>query len=259
MNTSLPTITARRLTLVLACLVSFCIFPVAAQESREAKGLKEIPEHELGLMRGRYTVGNNRVLWFGVTMITTWQTQNGQAVQGNLNIGMDFRNGRPQITFTPNVHITDANAPLQLAAGNRSIDSSGLNNVTGMVQSVQIAGDDNRTANNMRVLVREGDAPASMGDASSGVEHAANGAASASASNGGRGIRLLVGVNGFGSAEQWIRPGSVGQSIRLTGDGHVVSNQLQMELVKQSLPISASLNQSVAQAIALNRGIGNSL
>ena len=170
---------------------------------------------------------------------------------------MDFRNGAPTISFTPNVNIGLADADATVATGDRSIDSAGLNNASGLVQSVQVAGDGNYAGNATSLLVRDGDVPASQaGGAASSVE-AGNQAASASARMDGNGARLTINVAGQGVAEQWVRAGSVGQSIRIAGDGQQVSNRLQLELVRQAVPTNALMTSSVARSIALNQGIGN--
>ncbi len=254
----------RRPITVLPCwLLSACLvlgaLPLHAEESQRppARGLHEIPDGELDLMRGRFTVGNNQVLWFGVSMITTWQTQSGQSVQGALKIGMDFRNGAPTISFTPNVNIGLADADPIAASGDRSIDSAGLNNVSGLVQSVQVAGDGNRAGNTTSLLVRDGDVSAAQAGSGASSVEASNQAANASAHMDGNGARLTINVAGQGVAEQWVRAGSVGQSIRIAGDGQQVSNRLQLELVRQAVPTNALMVSSVARSIALNQGIGN--
>ena len=59
----------------------------AAEDARPAgSGLEEIPDDELGDMRGRYVVSDTSVAWFGVTMISTWQTSSGQILQGQLQL-----------------------------------------------------------------------------------------------------------------------------------------------------------------------------
>ena len=239
-----------------ACLAWMAMPALANEPSPPSRGLHEIPDGELDLMRGRYIVGDNKVLWFGVSMITSWQTQSGQTVQGALRIGMDFRNGAPTISFTPNINIGLADADATVASGGRSIDSAGLGNVSGLVQSVQVAGDGNRAGNTTSLLVRDGDVPATQAGAASSVD-TGNAAATASAHMDANGARLSIGVNGQGMAEQWIRAGSVGQSIRIAGDGQQVSNRLQLELVRQAVPTHALVMSSVARAIALNQGIGN--
>ena len=118
---------------LLALALSVALPALGAETPQKpGKGLHEIPDPELNLMRGRYTVGGNAVAWFGVTMISTWQTATGQSLQGAMTLGMDFSKGGnvPKVTFTPVVSITDANAPLPDASG-RSIDSSGTNSPNG--------------------------------------------------------------------------------------------------------------------------------
>ncbi|WP_370564167.1 hypothetical protein [Luteimonas salinilitoris] len=229
------------------------------ETARPARGLTEIPDTELGLMRGRYTVGNDAVLWFGVSMVSTWQTAAGQTLQGQLDFGFDFSRGTPTVSYRPSVTITAEDAPLPVAQGQRSVDSAGLANVSGMVQSVQVAGDGNVAGNVTSLTVRDGEAPAAI--AAAGGRHAEAAAAGMSASAGfdGGEARILLQVDGHGAAEQWIRAGSLGQSIRLGSDGQAVGNQLHLDLVRQSLPANAALDQGVAQAISLTRGLGGHL
>lgn len=243
----------------LAAAPAFAQTAADDQHARAARGLTEIPDDELGLMRGRYTVGNDAVLWFGVSMVSTWQTASGQTLQGQLDFGFDFSRGTPTVSYRPSVTITAGDAPMPVAQGQRSVDSAGLANVSGMVQSVQVAGDGNVAGNVTSLTVRDGVAPAAA--AAHPGRHADAVAAGMSASAGfdGGDARILLQVDGHGTAEQWIRAGSLGQSIRLGSDGQAVSNQLHLELVRQSLPANAALDQGVAQAISLTRGLGGRL
>lgn len=140
----------------MALLLMAPALPLQAADGRTGRGLTEIPDPELSLMRGRYTVGGNNVAWFGVTMVSQWQASNGTTLQGGLTLGMDFRGGgAPKLSFQPSVHVTAADAPLPDTHG-RSIDSSGLANASGLVQSVQVAGDGNVARNVTTLTVREG-------------------------------------------------------------------------------------------------------
>ncbi|MGF6416828.1 hypothetical protein ABH900_000289 [Stenotrophomonas sp. AN71] len=229
--------------------------PLLAAEAAPGRGLKEIPDPELSLMRGRYTVGGNNVAWFGVTMLSQWQAGNGATLQGALSLGMDFRSGgAPKLTFQPSVHVTPADAPLPDTSGRR-IDSSGLANASGLVQSVQIAGDGNAARNATTLTVRNGDVPALTADGAHSATAQQSGA-SASAVLDGNQARLTLQVDGQGLVQQWIRNGSVGQGIALAGDGQIASNQLRLELVRSAMGGNLPLSQNVAQAIALNRGMG---
>lgn len=256
-----PILTASAVGLAAALLAC----PAGATEGAHAgRGLTEIPDPELNLMRGRYTVGNNTVAWFGVSMISTWQTASGQTLQSTLTLGMDFSrpNQAPIITFTPTVSITAADAPLPGATDgvSRSVDGSGLANVQGIVQSVQVAGDNNLASNVTQLNVRDGadpgsQSPSSSSPAADGVD-ARDGNALASASFDGTGAQVLLQIEGYGAVQQWIRNGSLGQTIQLTSDNQQVSNRLELDLVRQPLAANIQLAQNVAQALTMTRGIG---
>ncbi|MBS9727298.1 hypothetical protein JR047_24115, partial [Pseudomonas stutzeri] len=53
----------------MVLLLATPALPIRAAEAAPGRGLTEIPDPELNLMRGRYTVGGNTVAWFGVTMV----------------------------------------------------------------------------------------------------------------------------------------------------------------------------------------------
>ena len=238
----------------------------ATDTAAPSHALHEISDAELGTMRGRFTIGNDTVAWFGVNMISTWQTPAGQTLQSSLALSMNFSTGKPTISFQPTVTITAANAPLPVttmpAGPTRQIDSSGLANVGGLVQSVQVAGDGN-LANNVTQLDVSNSAALPSGSGAttaSGTPLATISSqdATATASYDGDTARVLVSIAGQGEVQQWISSGSLGQSVALTADNQTVSNQLQIELIRRLTAIGTSqLALNVAQAISLTHGIGN--
>lgn len=232
-----------------------------AADGTPGAGLRELPDTELNAMRGRYTIDPQTVAWFGVSMISTWQTANGQLLQGTLAFGMDFRNGqgKPTLSFTPSVSITRADAPVPMpnSTGSRSVDGSGLANVGGLLQSVQVAGDGNLASNVTQLNLRDDGAPAATVGGSSGTGGASvsDGGASVSVGFDGQGAGVRLAIAGQGTVQQWIRNGSLGQSVQLAADGQSVSNSLQIDLVRQATAANVPLAQNVAQAIGLTRGI----
>lgn len=244
-------------SLVLALMFAL---PVYAHDTggKPGKGLQEIPDPELNLMRGRYTVGGNAVAWFGVTMISTWQTAGGQQLRGALTFGMDFTKGNtPKVSFTPSVSITAVDAVLP-SAGERAVDGAGLANVSGLSQSIQVAGDGNSARNVMHLNVRnDGQIPEAADAAAAGSVSTASGDATAMAGFDGQNANVSLQIQGQGAVQQWLRSGSVGQSIQLMADGQNAGNRLQIDLVRQSLGANMPLTQNVAQAITLARGIGH--
>lgn len=317
------------MALVLA-LASRCGSALAdeSDDRRPASGIHEVADDELADMRGRYVAGNNTVLWFGVEMISTWQSSNGQTLQSTLTVGMDFSKNpnQPQVKFVPTVTITTiGNAlPASTTASNisRSVQSAGLANVSGLTQSVQIAGDNNAASNVTSLDIQSaGSAPtagnsnapapasvsspnpnstpstasvdvtgstvnassstghsgsASAPPTSSGANVAINdtaptvstntgtstatgrtarvGDASASSTYANNSAEVALSINGQGSVSQWIRQGSLGQTIALTTDNQVATNQMIVTMVTQSVNASTSqLAHNLAQSLNLNR------
>lgn len=261
MNTRHP------LCLAIGLAAAPLALPALAQDAAPAPppppgaGLTELSDEELGGMRGRYTVGDNAVAWFGVTMVSSWQAQNGQLLQSRMSVGLDVSApGAPKLVFQPHVSITAADAPLPAPDGARTIDASGLANASGLVQSVQVAGDANRASNIARVSVRgQGDADAvAVADAAPVGSQSASVQApgmQASALLQDNAARVLLQIDGHGAVEQWIGRSGLGQTIQLSGDGHVASNWMEIDLVRGSGSARAPLGQNVAQAISFGRGI----
>lgn len=237
-----------------------------------AAGLTELTDEEMGDMRGRYTVSSNTVAWFGVTMVSTWQTQAGQQLTSSLTVTMDGRHSdKPVVTFVPHVSITAGDAPPPVPGGQRGIDSAGLANVTGVTQSIQVAGDGNAARNVAQVTVRDL-APASEGASVSGtgaspaLEHDPAAAAAMTVATNvagmdaiaqleGNAARVLLRIDGQGAVEQWISGSGMGQSIQLAADGQRASNWMELDVVRNTSQGRTVLGQNVAQAIALSRGI----
>lgn len=249
----------RTFPLLATALLLVPALSARADDHAPGAGLHELADPELNAMRGRYTVDDHTVAWFGVTMISTWQTSSGQLLQGALALGMDFSNGpgQPTLSFKPSVTLTKADAALPMpATGTRGVDGSGLANVGGLLQSVQVAGDGNLASNVTRLSIRDGQAPATTGaGAGTGGASLSDGNASVSVGFDGQSAGVRLAIDGQGAVQQWIRDGSLGQSVQLAADGQSVSNRLEIDLVRQVSPANTPLALNVAQAIGLNRGI----
>ena len=244
-----------------------------------ATGLTELTDEEMGDMRGRYTVSNNTVAWFGVTMVSTWQNQAGQQLTSSMKVTMDARTpDKPVVSFQPHVSITTVDVAPPSPDGQREIDIAGLANVTGVTQSIQVAGDDNAAHNVAQVTVRN-QVPTGEGAATAGAEPAASAdvvpaiavpdpvalqatiaTASAAGMNAvaqldGNAARVLLQIDGQGAVEQWINRSGMGQTIMLSSDGQTASNWMELDIVRNTSQARAGVAQNVAQAIALSRGI----
>jgi hypothetical protein len=244
----------------------------AVHTQATGNGLTEIGDAELAQMRGRWTPPGNTssVAYFGVTMTSDWNATSGQQLSSSMSLGMNFdTSGNVQVTFQPTVTIVQT-TPTATTGNNadsvqRTVDSSGLNNVSGLVQGVQIAGDSNLADNVTSVAVTtEGDAGSptpATGTAFTGQSQTYamnNGDASASASIGDQGMQVSLSITGQGQVQQWINGGSLGQVIAIGADGQSVHNSLQLQLVQRSLAGTVDLSRDLAQSMTLMRGIGMS-
>ena len=275
----------RSLCIAIGLVTAPAALPAWAQQqegsagaSPAASGLTELSDEEMGDMRGRYTVSSNTVAWFGVTMVSTWQNQAGQQMTSSMKVSMDVsKPDKPQVTFQPHVSITAVDAPPPIPGGQREIDNAGLANVTGVAQSVQIAGDANVAHNVARITVRDqppaeapsttsaegmpvvaASAPAAMIDpatSASTVATATVAGMNAVAQLENNAARVLLQIDGQGAVEQWISRSGMGQTIQLAADGQQASNWMELDVVRNTSQGRTVLGQNVAQAIALSRGI----
>jgi hypothetical protein len=304
-----------------------------ATDQQTASGIHEVDDSELSTMRGRYVVGDNTVVWFGVEMISSWQTNTGQTLQSAMTIGMNFSKNpnQPQVTFVPTVTITTADAPLPTSTAqsnlNRSVQTGGIANVGGLAQSVQIAGDHNAASNVTSLNIQNGGnmpitsssntssvtsntssdtSPATSNNtstpanasvavtsptvnvSSSATDLASNsgsgstsantpsatstntgsntptgrtastGDATASSTYSNSSAEVNLAVAGQGSVSQWIHTGSIGQTIALTTDNAVVTNQMIVNLVTQSINATSQLvAHNLAQSFNLSHSTGH--
>ncbi|HTV85242.1 MAG TPA: hypothetical protein VME63_07545 [Dyella sp.] len=283
-------------------------------QQHPASGINEVGDDELATMRGRYTVGDNTVVYFGVEMVSTWQTNTGQTLQSAMSLQMNFSKNpnQPQVTFVPTVTITTADAPLPVTPSTitRSVQTGGIANVGGLTQSVQLAGDHNAASNITSLNIQNigatssgsgsanagaalnssaysggntgsiappdssvapvtgGVAPAddnatpsvsiNTGNATANGRTATVGNATASSTYSNDAANVDLSVAGQGSVSQWIHAGSLGQTIALTTDNQVVTNQMIVSLVTQSVTSTTSqIAHNLAQSVNLSRTIGH--
>lgn len=226
--------------------------------------LTEMPDPELAALRGRFIIGNHAVAYFGVNMLSAWSNPDGLQMQGGATLGLyfDAPGAQPRTSFTPTMTIVHGAPPAQSAdAATRSVDAAGLANVGGLLQGVQIAGDGNQAVNaaTLRVTTsapRAPDAvPATVSQPFAASTHAGD-ARIALAFDPTRGVSVELGVAGQGLVAQWIRAGSVGQSVQLTADGQTVANVLQLDLVLSQGQARATAPHDVAQALLQARANG---
>ena len=253
--------------LVLLLALSLAPFGAGAAEGmpgeripQPATDVQPVSDSTLDSMRGRFITGAGQILYFGVEMLSTWHSPDGRVLSGSALLSFDFSKGVPQVTFVPTVSIVQGSGSGALVdTTGRSIDASGLANVSGIAQGIQIVGDHNSAGNSTELHVTT-TLPAGAGAGIAGNAALAVGGANASVLLQPDSMAVTLGMDGQGSLRQIIRgdvsgSGSVLQTVSLLGDGHDVGNQLRITLVQPSTGAALQLQQNVALSLGLLQGL----
>ena len=140
--------------------------------------LQEVPDEELDELRGRF-ISFSGITHFGIVMESVWKTRNGDTygsgmeltLQGGIATTVMFRptftviSGKDMLASVKSAAVLTApSGLLQAPGGKASIDSGGLENVTGVSQGIHIVSDSNTVANRvvMDVSLASATAPGSL-------------------------------------------------------------------------------------------------
>ena len=115
---------------------------------------ENVPDAVLADMRGRFVDGRE-VSFFGVVMATDWQRA-GQDFSMELHMDISFSQGfRPNITIYRTRDLGDASAGVGNQVLSGVSDNGALDDIAGVVQNIQIAGDENGVHNNVEWTVTD--------------------------------------------------------------------------------------------------------
>lgn len=200
-------------------------------------GMQEVSDNDLGHMRGKFA-SSNQVLYFGVEMVSQWQTPSGNLVTAGANLKIDFQGGgTPTVQYVPTVTIVQQGAIAPQSGNTTGVSGgAGLANVSGVSQSIQVAGQSNAIKNGIDMQV-DMSSSASGGSINSAMQGQA-GSLSASADDGtlatvtlaNNSIGISVTVPGQGQVLQQIRNQGMFQSARIGGDLNQIHNAITMHI-----------------------------
>lgn len=242
----------RKIALAIAGVLFFSPMARAAlpQGLDVFNNMQEVSDGDLGHMRGKFA-SNDRVTYFGVEMVSQWLTSAGNLVTAGANLTIDFKGAggsTPTVQYVPTVTIVQQgqNTPTALN-GNTNIVSggAGLANVSGVSQSIQVAGQLNDIKNGIDVQVD--------------VSSIAQGGNVASAMQGQAGALSATGDDGT-VATVTLANNSIGVSVVVPGQGQVLQ-QIRNQGMFQSARIGGDFNQihnAITMHIGLNTAAGNS-
>lgn len=233
-------------------------------------GIYSVPDSILSSMRGKYVSSTNHVVYFGVQMTSNWSAPDGTVMNAGSNFAIDISSPTPKLSFHPSVSLVSIGGGLQPEDDSkRTLDDSGVNNVSGVTQSIQTAGDTNVLENVVRLRMLD-DIPdidvagSGYSDKSEELNYS-NGSVALSATstlnNDAVGVKLVM--QGQGESEQTIRGFIQGaasgkgafQRISVVGDNHVIVNSMEMGVVMQRESANFITQKDLGSAINHLRGI----
>lgn len=235
--------------LPLLCLAVACLAYLPAQAK---PAIKELSDVQMDMVRGKYA-GYGQILYFGVEMASQWQTRDGRLYQAGLDLSVDATTLRPTITLFNSTSATQA--PTAASTGtNVHIDGSGLQNIAGESQGIQIGGDGNRVQNDMVMDI-----------GSSAASHAATGTLATTSGHyilpspgatttfdvAPGSLTLALNVAGQGQLTQALRSGfGLQQFVQVTGDQNQIHNSLRITATMPGgLSQPGRLSQSVLDTL----------
>ena len=209
----------------------------------------EIPDGELGHMRGKF-VAAGQVMYFGVEMVTRWLASSGQTITASGVLQISLAGNTPQVSFVPTITVEQKAAMGGTASQGSAVASGGggLQDVTGVVQNIQVAGASNGITNTIGINVQNASGPTALQSQPQGALSASTTTASGSVASvglGGNGMSVAVAVPDQGRAMQQIRQvgmggGQVLQSVQLGGDVNQIHNRINLNVQMNSASGPAS-------------------
>lgn len=212
---------------------------------------QELSDDVLGETRGKFVSGG-QIMTFGVQMVTKWVTSSGEVINASGRLAISMGQGQPRVSFEPviNVHQVQVNQIAASQGSNVVSGSKGLDSVTGVVQSIQVAGNANGIGNSIAVSVKryQGGNDALSGNSSGNLNVITPSGNAASVSLANNGLSVAVDVVDQGQAQQAIRSisqgnGQVMQSVRLGGSLNQIRNMINLDIQTRMNQTGPTINQ----------------
>lgn len=245
---------------------SVLALPATAQAATANHGLRgqAVSDAELAQMHGKFVDGS-KVMFFGITMSTQWEAFDGHRHDVELGFNVSMNQGRftPQITL---YRVLPDNNGGGTGNGNNPastgvVVNDSLNNVNGLLQNIQVAGDSNSVLNDVTWRITDqsigeptGEVEQITPNGTQIIEGAGGAYTELQVSNGELGYRLTV--PNQGQVQQTIGSTSIRglvQSTQLTGNVNQVFNQMRLQV--QVSPIASGGKRNLRSTLSNLRGI----
>lgn len=217
-----------------------------------------VDDSELAEVAGKFTIAG-QIVGMNLLMTSSWQAPNGQKLDGMAAVALrlpgDGSTGR--LSTQASATGSDPSTQLPAASGILSVTGGkGLDNINGVSQAVQVAGNSNAASNSAAVQVTTAALKDYAGNGTTTAAYrSANGAqATVDIANNSMMLQLQTpdgiarqSVNSAGS-------GNIHQSIQIAANRQAAVNQLQLEIQVRPVTAMGLANQGLLQSINALRG-----
>lgn len=239
------------LSAMLICLSPFHYAHAELPEMSVFANAQELSDDVLGETRGKF-VSAGQVMSFGIKMVTEWITSTGEVIHASGNLAVNMGSGQPTVRFEPVINVQQVHVAAAVSTtGNNVVNGgNGLENVTGVVQTIQVAGNTNGIGNSIGISVTEyegSDPLPPPGSTTSNLNVTTPSGNTAAVTLANNGLSVNVNVADQGQAQQAIRSlshgnGQVLQSVRLGGDMNQIRNLINLDIQTRNRAVSTSAN-----------------
>lgn len=219
---------------------------------------EELPDNALSHMRGKF-LASGQVVYFGVEMVTQWQTSAGELITATADLGVNLSGNTPSVAFQPSISAQQGDTSTDTTSyGTSEVGGAGgLDSVSGVVQNIQVAGTSNGVANsigmNVEMVSAGGSTMVSGIQGQNALSVQTENGSTATVSMGNNAIGVSIAVPSQGQTVQQIRSlamggGQVMQSVQLGGDLNQIRNMINLNVQMNAL--SPSMNTRTGDVLA---------
>jgi hypothetical protein len=218
-----------------------------------------ISDEQMAGVAGKFTIAGE-VVGMNLTMTSSWQAANGQRLDASASMSVALpASGNAHAHFSTQASATepqDSGAPSNTPTGTVS-QGRGVQNVAGVSQVIQVAGNGNGASNHASIHVTTENLAANSGNGQLHASYAASNGAAAKVDIANNAVSLRLTMPAAGSAQQQINAagmGNIHQNIQIATSGQQVVNQMHLQLQLQPYSNAILASQGLSNSLNMMRG-----
>jgi hypothetical protein len=218
-----------------------------------------IDDEQMAGVAGKFTIAGE-VVGMNLTMTSSWQAANGQRLDASASMSVALpASGNAHAHFSTQASVTEPqdsgispNAPTGTVSQGR-----GVQNVAGVSQVIQVAGNSNGASNRASIHVTTENLAANSGNGQLHASYAASNGAEAMVNIANNAVSLRLTMPAAGSAQQHINAigmGNLHQNIQIAANRQQVVNQMHLQLQLQPYSSAILASQGLSHSLHMMRG-----